>query len=889
MRILSAETKGDTGVTEVTPMMKQYLQVKEKYSDCILFYRLGDFYEMFNDDARIASRELELVLTGRGGKKGDEIGGESGRIPMCGVPFHSADSYIVRLVSKGYKVAICEQTEDPALAKGLVSREVVKIVTPGTLTDARALDEKKNNFLALIYTNDEDETALVFADISTGELFATKLKNAKSDSVSDEIAGYNPSEIIFNSKARSLYLSDIKSRFDTYIGDINEDFFDYDMARSALADEMDSSDLSLPEISADETLTCGIGAAIMYLCDTQKSSLFKIMNIKRYETAQFMGIDYSTRRNLELTASMREKSKKGTLLWVLDKTKTSMGGRMLAQWIEKPLLSSEQIKMRLEGVRELKENIMLREEICECLDKIYDISRLINRISLGSASPRDMISLRDSLGVLPEIKFKLSQFNSDILDKQYKHLDVMADIKELLEAAVSDEPPVNARDGGVIKSGYNENVDEYRRAQTEGKSWIADIQSSEREKTGIKTLKVGYNKVFGYYIEVSKGQVSAVPDYYVRKQTLVNGERYITPKLKEIENIIIGAEDRLIRLELHLFDELKKQVCAQIERLKNTAEVIATIDVLSSFAYVAEQNDYVMPVVDNSDVTEIKDGRHPVVEKMLKNELFVPNDTYLNTSDDRMCIITGPNMAGKSTYMRQVALITLMAQIGSFVPASSAKIGIVDKIFTRVGASDDLATGQSTFMVEMNEVTNILKNATKNSLVILDEIGRGTSTYDGLSIAWAVAEYICDKEKIGAKTLFSTHYHELTELENRLAGVKNYCIAVKKRGDNITFLRKIIRGGADGSYGIEVAALAGIPSDVTVRAKEIFSALEKNDVNKGSYQLEGIDTVNYALLNMKNDSGNEVIEELKRLDVTTYTPIEALNKLYELTNKAKDM
>lgn len=876
-------------MTDVTPMMKQYLQIKEKYSDCILFYRLGDFYEMFNEDAQIASRELELVLTGRGGKKGDEIGGENGRVPMCGVPFHSADSYIVRLVSKGYKVAVCEQTEDPALAKGIVSRDVIKIVTPGTLTDARALDEKKNNFLALIYVSENSETALVFADISTGELFATKICEINADVILDEIASYNPSELIFNNRARNAYLQSIKVRFDTYIGDINEDFFDYAMAHSALSDEMDASDLSLPEINGDETLTCGIGAAIMYLCDTQKSSLFKIMDIKCYEITQYMGIDYSTRRNLELTQSMREKAKKGTLLWILDKTKTSMGGRMLTQWIEKPLLNIEEIRRRHEGVRELKEKMMLREEITDCLDKIYDISRLINRISLGSASPRDMISLRDSLTVLPEIEFKLSNFECDILSNQRRRLDVMADIRELLEMAVADDPPVTARDGGVIKDGYDQNVDEYRRAQREGKNWIADLQSQEREKTGIKNLKVGYNKVFGYYIEVSKGQISAVPEYYVRKQTLVNGERYITPKLKEIENIIIGAEERLIRLELHLFDELKKKICAQIERLKVTSDVIATLDVLSSLACVAEQNGYVMPVVDDLGIIEIKDGRHPVVEKMLKNELFVPNDTYIDTSDERMCIITGPNMAGKSTYMRQVALITLMAQIGSFVPASEAKIGIVDKIFTRVGASDDLATGQSTFMVEMNEVTNILNNSTPKSLIILDEIGRGTSTYDGLSIAWAVAEYICDKDKIGAKTLFSTHYHELTELENRLAGVKNYCIAVKKRGDNITFLRKIIRGGADGSYGIEVAALAGIPADVISRAKDIFCALEKNDVNRGAYQLEGIDTVNYASLNLKADEDNEVMRELKKLDVTTYTPIEALNKLYELTNKAKNM
>ncbi len=875
-------------MTDTTPMMKQYLKIKEKYNDCILFYRLGDFYEMFNDDAILASRILELTLTGRGGKKGDEIGGEGGRIPMCGVPFHSADSYIVKLVSRGYKVAICEQTQDPTLAKGLVEREVVKIITPGTLTDESALDEKKNNFLALIYCKN-DETALSFADISTGELFATNFVGVNKDVVCDEIARYNPSELLFNDGAKQMYALEIQKRFDVYTGNIDNDFFDYDMARSALVDELETSDLALAGVKDNDALICAVGATVLYLSDTQKAPLFKVLNVECYEIEQYMGLDFSTRRNLELTQSMREKSKRGTLLWVLDHTKTSMGGRMLAQWIEKPLISSEQIKLRQDGVGELKDDLMLREDIMVCLDEIYDISRLINRISLGSASPRDMISLRNSLEVLPELKKKLSQCESEILVEQRQNLDTMDDIKELLFSAIADEPPINKRDGGIIKDGYNENIDEYRTAQREGTNWLADLQASEREKTGIKTLKVSYNKVFGYYIEVSKGQASLVPEYYVRKQTLVNGERYITPKLKEIENIIIGAEERLSRLEAHLFDEVKNKVCAQIDRLKTTANVIATVDTLASLAQAAENNNYTKPDINDSGIIKITDGRHPVVEKMLKNELFVPNDTFIDTEHDRMCIITGPNMAGKSTYMRQVALITLMAQIGSFVPASSAQIGVVDKIFTRVGASDDLATGQSTFMVEMNEVTNILKNATSKSLVVLDEIGRGTSTYDGLAIAWSVAEYICNKENIGAKTLFSTHYHELTELENRLEGVKNYCISVKKRGDDITFLRKIIRGGADGSYGIEVAALAGIPGDVTARAKEIFAILEKNDVNKGSYQLEGIDTVNYASLNMEKDVDNEVIRELKMLDVTTYTPIEALNKLYELTNKAKEL
>lgn len=871
-------------MTDTTPMMKQYLKIKDKYRDCILFYRLGDFYEMFNEDAILASRILELTLTGRGGKKGDEIGGDGGRIPMCGVPFHSADSYIVKLVSRGYKVAICEQTQDPALAKGLVEREVIKLITPGTLIDEGALDEKKNNFLALVYY-DDNRTALVFADISTGEIFATELSDCNVGAVCDEVAKYNPSELLFNDEAETAYSGELKKRFDTYVGNINKEFFDYDAAREAVLSELDANE----GINSSETLTCAVGAAVLYLGDTQKSSLSKVLSVECYEIEQYMGIDFSTRRNLELTQSMREKAKRGTLLWVLDKTKTSMGGRMLAHWIENPLVSPEKIILRQDGVGELKDSIMLREDIMQCLDEIYDISRLINRISLGSASPRDMLSLRDSLAVLPELKQKLSACESTILTGQMQRLDILDDVKELLSASISDDAPINKRDGGVIKDGYDSDVDEYRRAQNEGTQWLAQLQASEREKTGIKTLKVSYNKVFGYYIEVSKGQTSLVPEYYVRKQTLVNGERYITPQLKEIENRIIGAEEKLARLEAHLFDEIKNRVCAQIERLKATANVIATVDALVSLAQVAENNGYCKPEVNASGIIKIKDGRHPVVEKMLKDELFVPNDTYIDKEHDRMCIITGPNMAGKSTYMRQVALITLMAQIGSFVPATQAQIGVVDKIFTRVGASDDLATGQSTFMVEMNEVTNILKNATADSLVILDEIGRGTSTYDGLAIAWSVAEFICSKTNIGAKTLFSTHYHELTELESRLEGVKNYCISVKKRGDNITFLRKIVRGGADGSYGIEVAALAGIPSAVTERAKEIFAVLEKNDVNKGSYQLEGIDTVNYEVLNTVQDNDNEVMRELKRLDATTLTPIEALNKLYELANKAKEL
>lgn len=860
-----------------TPMMEQYEQIKAQYEDCILFYRLGDFYEMFNEDALIASKELELTLTGR-----NSGGGE--RAPMCGVPFHSADSYIARLVSKGYKVAICEQTEDPATTKGLVRRDVIRIITPGTVTDSAVLDEKKNNFLCCVFYS-EGEVALVFADITTGELFATKLSETQDNALLSELASFAPTEIVFNPAAQAKLMHKIQQRHDVYMSVKENELFDYAAAKQTVLDAWQATTLGTVGLEEGDLLVCAVGGALRYLFDTQKMLLSKIFSLKVYQCVEYMGIDYNTRRNLELTESMRDKAKRGSLLWVLDKTKTSMGGRLLHQWIEKPLISKTEIESRLSGVEELKGKLVLRDELREIFDGIYDITRIINRISLGSANPRDMLSLKQSLARLPELKEKLSECKSEIIVRQNRDVDALRDVYELLENSIDEDAPAIARDGGIIKKGYHAEIDELRLAETEGKNWLAEVQAHEREVTGIKTLKVGYNKVFGYYIEVSKGQVGAVPEYYIRKQTLTNGERYITPKLKEIEDIILGGKDRLLRLEMHLFEQIKACVAGELDRLRQTANAISVLDVLASLAEVADKNGYTKPMMDTDGRIDIRDGRHPVVEKMLKGELFVPNDTALDTDESRLCIITGPNMAGKSTYMRQVALIVLMAQIGSFVPAGEAHIGIVDKVFTRVGASDDLSTGQSTFMLEMTEVANILDGATKSSLVIFDEIGRGTSTYDGLSIAWAVAEYVLSKKKIGAKTLFATHYHEMTALEEKESGVKNYSIAVKKRGDSITFLRKIIPGAADRSYGIEVAALAGVPSEVTSRAKEILKMLESE-----SDELKPHNTEAAPLGGTQLSLGESVLaEELRRLDVTTLTPIEALNKLYELASKAKEM
>lgn len=854
---------------KLSPMMSRYLQTKEEYPDCILFYRLGDFYEMFFDDALTASRELELTLTGKNC-------GLAERAPMCGVPFHSANIYIQRLVAKGYKVAICEQLEDAKEAKGLVDRGVIRVVTPGTITDENMLDEKKNNYLCILYKS--EECGLAFCDVSTGEVYVTHISDERN--VINEIARYAPSEIIMNKTARDTFEKDISGRISADISDYDEGYFVSDDERTERQFKQSTAALGLVSAPAKNA----VHAMISYLEHTQKSQVSYIDALTVYSIGEFMDMDIATRRNLEITETMRDKAKRGSLLWVLDRTKTSMGARKLKQWLEKPLINSIEINKRLYSVDELVKNVMLCDDFCELLSGIYDISRIVSRISLGTASPRDMVALKNSLLKLPELNYLLSKTSSPILSDMAKSFDLMQDITELLDSSIVDDAPISLKDGGVIKGGYNQELDDLRRLATDGKEWILAAEAEEKEKTGIKNLKISYNKVFGYYIEVTKSNLDMVPDYYIRKQTLVNAERYITPQLKEMENSVLSASERFLALEAQIFEEIRRRIAAEIDRLKNICEIIGTTDVLCSFAQVAFKYGYIMPEVTEGGELIIKDGRHPVVEKTLKNSIFVPNDTTLDTNDNRELIITGPNMAGKSTYMRQVALITLMAQVGSFVPASYAKIGVVDRIFTRVGASDDIAQGQSTFMLEMVEVANILENATSKSLVILDEIGRGTSTFDGLSIAWAVAEHM--QAKICAKTLFATHYHEMTQLEDSLDGVKNYSIAVKKHGDDITFLRKIIRGGADDSYGIEVAALAGVPKSVIKRAKEILKKIENDDI-EGAYKVKKQPEPSMQI-GFEDNVAGEIYEELKNMDVTTYTPIEALNKLYELTKKAKD-
>lgn len=861
---------------KMTPMMSQFLLTKDDYPDCILFYRLGDFYEMFFEDAVVASRELEITLTGKDC-------GLKERAPMCGVPFHSVQNYIARLVEKGYKVAICEQVEDPKTAKGIVKREVVRVVTPGTIIDEHMLDEKKNNYLSVIYKS-ENNTGVAFCDISTGELFTTEVTD--DNAVINEIARYSPSELILNDKADLMFGNILKNRMNIEPESKDDEYFSID--EKAVLDQFRKKDLSQIYLDGKESALKAVCAMLTYLKHTQKSSVEFIDTITCYTISEYMDIDMATRRNLEITETMREKSKKGSLLWVLDKTKTSMGARLLKQWLEKPLINPILINKRLYSVRELVDDLMMRDEILAILSGMYDVARIVSRVSLGTATPRDLIALKLSLTRLPELDFVLSKAKSPILSEMSSKMDIMEDVCDLLERAIENEPPISVKDGEVIKLGFNEDVDMLRKAMTEGKQWIAEIEAEERKATGIKNLKTGFNKVFGYYIEITKSNVKDAPDTYIRKQTLANCERYITPKLKEIENTILGASERIVNLETHLFDDIRKRVAGEVDRLKAICEIIATVDVICSFAEVSSKYNYTMPEMTADGSVTIKDGRHPVVEKMLKSSMFVPNDTELNIDDDRMLIITGPNMAGKSTYMRQVALITLMAQVGSFVPASYARIGTVDKIFTRVGASDDISSGQSTFMLEMTEVANILQNATQKSLIILDEIGRGTSTFDGLSIAWSVVEYIQNKKKLGAKTLFATHYHELTELEDKLEGVKNYRIAVKKHGDEITFLRKIVRGGADDSYGIEVAALAGVPNEVISRAKKILLKIENNDVENAFKKTKKQEVQPQSQMGFEDAASHEILDELKIMDVTTFTPIEALNKLYQLVQKAKE-
>ena len=872
----------------LSPMMQHYVATKEEYKDCILFYRLGDFYEMFFDDAVKVSRELELTLTGK------DCGLEE-RAPMCGIPYHAADTYINRLVEKGYKVAICEQMEDPKQAKGIVKREVVRVVTPGTTLDAQGLDESKNNYIMCIVCVG-DSFGISLADISTGECMVTELD--KERKLLDEINKFMPAEIICNQAflVSGVDTEDLRSRLGICINPLEDWYFDDDLCRRTLTEHFHTSTIEGLGIADYESGTIAAGALFQYLYETQKSDMAHMTSLTPYVTDRFMLIDSSSRRNLELVETLREKQKRGSLLWVLDKTKTAMGARLLRSYVEQPLIDAEEIEGRLSAVEALCDQAMIRDEIREYLQPVYDLERLISRISYQSANPRDLISFKTSLQMLPFLKQLLHSFPDGMLKELDDELDDLSDLQELIEAAIEDEPPFAMKEGGIIKDGYNETVDKYRNAKKEGKQWLSELEASEREKTGIRTLKVKFNKVFGYYIEVTNSFKDQVPDYYTRKQTLTNAERFITPKLKELEDMILGAEDRLYALEYELFCKVRDAVAKEVVRIQRTAHAIAKLDVFASLSFVAGHNQYVRPKLNTKGVIDIKDGRHPVVERMIPNDMFISNDTFLDNQDHRLSIITGPNMAGKSTYMRQTALIVLMAQIGSFVPAREADIGICDRIFTRVGASDDLASGQSTFMVEMTEVANILRNATSRSLLILDEIGRGTSTFDGLAIAWAVIEHVADPKLLGAKTLFATHYHELTELEGKLPGVHNYCIAVKEKGDDIVFLRKIVRGGADKSYGIQVARLAGVPESILKRAKELVEQLSDADITaavkdlaaagagkKSAVSCDDMDMQQMSLFDTVQD--DSIIEEIRELDISNLTPMDALNTLYRLQNK----
>ncbi len=866
---------------EYSPMMQRYLETKEEYKDSILFYRLGDFYEMFFDDAILASRELELTLTGKDC-------GQAERAPMCGIPYHAAEIYISRLIAKGYKVAICEQLSDPKTTKGIVERGVIRVVTPGTIIDSNMLEERKNNYIMSIY-----KAGIYFGisicDISTGEFFSSEIKQDNNFAqLMDEMAKYSPSEIVINSmmSESSEELKKIKERFEVFVTKFDDKYFSEklnDIAKSMKYIDTNGSEITNIE---ERKLTCNsINALIEYISQTQKTSLEHINTIKIYNTSKYMSLDINARRNLEITEKMRDKTKKGTLLWVLDKTCTSMGGRLLTRWISDPLIDVLEINKRLNAVKELKESLFLRGDIIDNLKKVYDIERLSGKMAYGNANARDMITLKNSLHKLPEVKKSLENCKSDLLKYLYENLDELQDIYELIEKAIVDDPPMTVKEGGIIKLGYHEEIDKLKTATTEGKNWIIQLEAKEKEKTGIKNLKVGFNKVFGYYLEVTKSYLNQVPDYFVRKQTLTNAERYITEDLKKLENDILGAEEKVVNLEYEEFTKVREEIASNIKRLQKTSEIVSTLDVLTSFAQVAEDMNYCMPEVNSHGAIDIKSGRHPVIEKMLGAGEFVENDTYLDKDENRLSIITGPNMAGKSTYMRQVALIVLMAQIGSFVPAEEAKIGVVDKIFTRVGASDDLSMGQSTFMVEMMEVATILKEATSNSLVILDEIGRGTSTYDGLSIAWAVAEYIADKEKCGAKTLFATHYHELTQLEDKLEGIKNYSIEVKEKGEDIIFLRKIVRGGTDESYGVHVARLAGVPKTVTKRSNEILRSLERKSILKDKKETKEQKKQVNGQFDMFNYKLAEIAHELDKININELTPIDAMNTLVRMKEK----
>ena len=881
-------------MAELTPMMKQYMETKSQYQDCILFYRLGDFYEMFFEDALTASRELEITLTGKNC-------GQEEKAPMCGVPYHAVEGYLNRLVAKGYKVAICEQVEDPKTTKGIVKREVVRIVTPGTNLDTQALDETKNNYImCIVYI--ADRYGVSVADISTGDYFVTEIPD--SAKLLDEIYRFSPSEIICN---EAFYMSGVdmdgmKDRLGITIYSLESWYFDDEVCRKKLLEHFEVSSFAGLGLADYDCGIISAGALLQYLLETQKNSLSNLTHITPYAAGKFMMIDSSTRRNLELCETLREKQKRGSLLWVLDKTKTAMGARTLRKYVEQPLIDKTEIIRRLDAVQELKEQAISREEIREYLSPVYDLERLITKIAYGSANPRDLTAFRSSLEMLPALLYILQEMKAELLKDLAVDLDPLEDLCILVKKAIREDPPIAMKEGNIINDGYNEEVDKLRRAKSDGKDWLAKLENDEREKTGIKNLKIKYNKVFGYYLEVTNSYKEMVPEYYTRKQTLANAERYITPELKELEDMILGAEDKLYALEYELYSEVRDLIASQIERIQKTAKAVAALDAFASLALVAERNNYVRPKINEKGVIDIKEGRHPVVERMIPNEMFISNDTYLDDKKHRISIITGPNMAGKSTYMRQTALIALMAQIGSFVPAKSANIGLSDRIFTRVGASDDLASGQSTFMVEMTEVANILRNATSKSLLILDEIGRGTSTFDGLSIAWAVIEYISDSRLLGAKTLFATHYHELTELEGKIDNVNNYCIAVKEKGDDIVFLRKIVKGGADKSYGIQVAKLAGVPERVIGRAKEIVEELSDEDITarvseiaskervvKKKPKVKKYDDVDIAQMSLFDTvKDDDVLEELKNLDVGNMTPIDALNTIYRLQNKLKN-
>mgnify|MGYP004536971473 FL=1 len=849
----------------LTPMMQQYVDTKEQYKDCILLYRLGDFYEMFFDDAITASKELEITLTGKDC-------GLKERAPMCGIPYHSIQNYLSKLITNGHKVAICEQMEDPALAKGLVKRDVIRVITPGTVIESNILEEKKNNYIASIYKVGI-HYGLAYSDVSTGEFCTTEIVEGNNFAkLMNELVRFTPAEIVVNPEmfASTSEINTIQEKFKTYI--------------TTSIDEIENIDIhGFDKLEKKPFAKEATKLLLTYIRETQKVDMKHISNIEYYSAEKYMALDMIARRNLEITETIRDRNKKGSLLWVLDKTSTSMGGRLLRRWLEKPLMDVKEIEGRLGSVEELKGSAMRRGNIAEVLDRVYDIERLTGKISYGTVNAKDMVALKNSLQQLPDLKNILADFKSELLKNLYEELDTLEDVAKLIDDAIVDDPPVSVKEGGIIKIDYDEEVKKLRTASTEGKNWVIALEAREREATGIKNLKVGFNKVFGYYIEVSKSFVNQVPDRFIRKQTLTTGERYITDELKEIESTILGAQDKVVNLEYEIFTKIRDEISNHIVRLQKSSNVVATVDTLNSLAEVADKYNYVKPEVNEEDVIEIKEGRHPVVERLIPSGSFVPNDTLLNEGEDRVNIITGPNMAGKSTYMRQVALITLMAQIGSFVPADYAKIGITDRIFTRVGASDDLASGQSTFMVEMNEVANIISNATKRSLLILDEIGRGTSTFDGLSIAWAVVEHIA--KKIGARTLFATHYHELTELEDKIDGVKNYCIAVKEKGEDVIFLRKIIRGGADESYGVHVAKLAGIPNNVTVRANEILKTLKENNFSnksekepKKAYAMQNqFDLFNYKI--------GEIASEIDKININELTPIEALNTLMKLKMK----